>query len=349
MDIKKYLEKKLWSHHKLKSLIKKIYIFFKEFLYVLKNDKLNFFFNFKNEENHNVYIVDTRNSTFRWDSFIGLVRASNLFCEKKWSLIVYEDNLCRYDEKIIDDNIYKNNLINIFFQSILLLPNPPTSIKIIKNKSELISIYKTAKKLLPYGFMLSGESIFRRWYLLEDFNEKDFKNFEQNNPILKTSDYYLNILKKFLDHRNIKKYVTITIRSKDWEHNNWNTSVKDVETLLDYINKNNLGDCDILIIPDTEKDLPEEIINTLKKNNKPFYIFFHGSYSVPLRFSAYSKANFNLGTTGGPMSMLFFIKNDSFLILKDEIQGESVKKFVKKFNENIFKGRKFILNTKYFM
>ena len=132
-------------------------------MYVLKKDKLNFFFNFKNEENYNVYIFDTRNSTFRWDSFVGLVRASNLFYKKKWSLIIYEDNLCRYHEKIIDDDIYKNNLINIFFQSILLLPNPPASIKIIKNKSELISIYKDAKKLLPYSFMLSGKSIFRKW------------------------------------------------------------------------------------------------------------------------------------------------------------------------------------------
>ena len=197
--------------------------------------------------------------------------------------------------------------------------------------------------------MLSGKSIFRKWYLYEDFNEEDFKNFRQNIPILKASDYHLNILKKFLDHRNIKKYITITIRSKDWEHNNWNTSVKDVETYLDYINKNNLDDCDILIIPDTEKDLPEEIINTLKKNNKPFHIFFHGSYSVPLRFSVYSKADFNFASSNGPASILFFIKNNCYYTFKTSAKIDEIHKFVKKFNENIFKGRKFILNTKYFM
>ena len=95
--------------------------------------------------------------------------------------------------------------------------------------------------------------------------------------------------------------------------------------------------------------MPEEIINTLKKNNKPFHIFFHGSYSVPLRFSVYSKADFNFASSNGPASILFFIKNNCYYTFKTSAKIDEIHKFVKKFNENIFKGRKFILNTKYFM
>jgi len=326
-----------------------------KFLQFLIIKKKEFFLKRKNKkkklvnitEDLNFYIVDTRISTFRWDSVMGLIRASNFFYNKKWSIIIFEDASLRYHEKEISLEIYTNNLINIFFQSILILSNPPTSIKIINNNDELKKIIKISKKIFPENFSLLGATTGTKWYKIENFEDKDFENFKINQPILRASKYHSKIFKNYLDYRNIKEFITITIRNKHWEKTNWNTDIKDMKLYLDYIKKNNLENHDVLILPDTEEDISKEIINFVEDNKLRYHIFYHGSFSIPLRFLAYSKSNFNFSSTNGPPILLFFIKNNSYIILKDPINGDIVQNFVKKLDKNIFLKRKFKFYEKY--
>ena len=147
MNLIKFIKDIIKKNKFLYQLFKNMNFIFKNLFHIKKN--LNFFTNQKNENDENIYLIDNRFSTFRWDSFTGLVRASNYFYKKNWSLIIYDNENYRYHKKIISKEIYNNNLINILFQSILILPNPPQTIKIINNGFEIIKIKKKTKKIFP--------------------------------------------------------------------------------------------------------------------------------------------------------------------------------------------------------
>ena len=103
-----------------------------------------------------------------------------------------------------------------------------------------------------------------------------------------------------------------------------------------------MSNFDILIIPDTQNEVPIEIINFIKDNNLRYHIFNHGSFSISMRFLAYSKSTFNFSHSNGPTILLFFIENNTFNIQKDPNQSDDNDYFINKFNSEIFKDRKFI-------
>ena len=340
MNLIKFIKDIIKKNKFLYQLFKNMNFIFKNLFHIKKN--LNFFTNQKNENDENIYLIDNRFSTFRWDSFTGLVRASNYFYKKNWSLIIYDNENYRYHKKIISKEIYNNNLINILFQSILILPNPPQTIKIINNGFEIIKIKKKTKKIFPKNSDLFQFTEKKKWYLVGDFKDQDFQDFQINQPILKSSEFHRKIFKNFLTNRNIENYVTITIRDKEWEKKEWNTTISDINQYLDYINNNNLRNNHILIIPDTEKEIPHDVIEQIKDQKLNFHIFNHGSFSIPMRFLAYSEANFNFISTNGPIMMLLFLSNNLFYIHKDYINYENIYIFIEKFNKLIFKSRKVI-------
>jgi len=338
---------------KIKILIKKnhfTYFILKRFINILKfyieiisrNRSLFSINNFSNKHK-NVFILDTRIHSIIFDSVVLLIRGSNFFYNDKWTLIIYEDDFHRYASKVVNDEVYFNSLINIFLQSLLILPNPPIHIKFINNSYELLEIIKKTKKMFPENYNFLDN---KKTYLINNFNEKDFENFKINKPILKATKYYSEIFEKYLNYRNIKEYITITIRTKNWSTSDWNTDVEDIKLYIDFIKKNNLKNHEIIIIPDTQQDVPKEIMEIIKNENLKYHLFHHGSFSIPMRFLAYSNASFNLASTNGPATMLFFIDNNSFFLIKDEKQSKDVQNFVNKFNEKIFLGRKFIFHKK---
>ena len=278
---------------------------------------------------------------------MGLIRASNFYYNKKWSIIIFEDASLRYHEKEISHETYINNLVNIFFQSILILPNPPISVKIINNHNELEKIIKNSKKIFPKNFSPYGITYGPKWYLVKDFDKEDFENFKANQPILRLSQYHSKIFENYLNYRNIKEYITITLRSKDWEKQNWNTDLQDIKLYLDFISKNNLIKYDVLILPDTEKDIPKEIISFIENNRLKYHIFHHGSFSIPMRFAAYSNSKFNFVAQNGAALPILFLKNNSFVILKDPIQANDYEKFINRLNKDIFINRKYIMIKKF--
>ena len=291
----------------------------------------------------NIFILDTRIHSIVFDSFVFLVRGSNFYYNDKWTIIIYEDEYYRYSEHKITKEIYRNSLINIFLQSLLILPNPPTAIKFVNNSHELLKIIKKSNRIFPedYNFFIA-----KKPYLVKNFNQKDFENFQINQPILKSIKFYSDIFENYLKYRNISNYITITVRCKSWGNNHWNTDIDDIAIFLNFIKKNNLNNYDILIIPDTQQDVPKEIIDVLKNENLRFHLFHHGSFSIPMRFLAYSKASFNFASTNGPATILFFIDSNSFFLKKDKKQEEDVQKFINKFNKKIFPDRRFIFNKK---
>ena len=292
----------------------------------------------------NIFIFDTRVHSIIFDSVVYLIRGSNFFYKDKWSLIIYEDDNYRYGPSDITDDIYRNSLINIFLQSLLILPNPPISIKFINDSYELIRLTKKSNKIFPENYhFLSNETP----YLIKDFNEKDCENFKINQPILKATKYHSKIFENYLNYRNIKDYITITIRTKDWGHDECNTEIDDIKLYLDFIKKNNLEKSEILILPDTQEDVPKEIINFIENNNLKYHLFHHGSFSIPMRFLAYSKAKFNFASTNGPGTILCFIHNHSYLILNDPAQAEDYIKFVNEYNNKVFLKRKVIFHKKH--
>ena len=319
-----------------------IYILKIPFKFILRNRSL---FNSSKTSNFckNIFIFDTRINSIIFDSVLLLIRGSNFFYNDKWTLIIYEDNFYRYSDKIVSKEIYFNSLINIFLQSLLVLPNPPISIKFVNNSYELLGVIKKSNKMFPedYNFLIDKKA-----YLIRDFNQKDFQNFKINKPILETTKYHSKIFENYLNYRNIKEYITITLRTKNWANQQWNTNLEDLKLYIDFIKKNNLKDHDVLIIPDTQQDVPKEIISYIKDNNLRYHLFHHGSFSIPMRFLAYSNASFNLTSTNGPATMLFFIDNNSFFLIKDEKQSKDIQNFANKFNEKIFLGRKFIFHEK---
>lgn len=317
------------------TLLKKINIFYLSCRNVLVRKKKS--------THNNLFIFDTRIHSIIFDSFVLLVRGSNFYYNNKWNLIIFEDENYRYAETLVNKEIYINSLINIFLQSLLILPNPPITIKFVNNSHELLKIIKESNKIFPedYNFFIA-----KKPYLVKDFNQKDFKNFQINQPILKSTKFYSEIFENYLKYRNISNYITITIRCKSWSKNHWNTDVNDIAIFLNFIKKNNLNNYDILIIPDTQQDVPEEIIDVLKNENLRYHLFHHGSFSIPMRFLAYSKAFFNFASTNGPTTMLWFIENNSFFILKDEKQRDDIKNFMNKFNKKIYPGRSVIFHTK---
>ena len=339
---------------KIKNFIKKnrlLYIAIKAFLDILRLD-FSFFSRNKSILNlnqfsnnyKNIFILDTRIHSIIFDSVMLLIRGSNFFYNDRWSIIIYEDKNVRKSENDITREIYLNSLINIFLQSLLILPNPPISVKLINNTYEMIKIINKSNKLFPedYNFFDNKKS-----YLARDFNEKDFQNFKVNQPILKSTKYYLEIFQNYLSYRNINKFITITIRTKNWSNDNWNTNLEDMKLYLDFIKNNNLIDFDILILPDTQADVPREIISFLKNNNLKYHFFNHGAYSIPLRYLAYSKSSFNLGSTNGPVTLLFFIENNSFVIWKESGQIQDFKYFTSRLNKDLFFKRKFIFYEKF--
>ena len=292
----------------------------------------------------NIFIFDTRVHSIIFDSVVYLIRGSNFFYKDKWSLIIYEDDNYRYSPHDITDDIFRNSLINIFLQSLLILPNPPISIKFISNSYELLRLTKKSNKIFPEKYhFLSNEAP----YLIKDFNEKDCENFKINQPIFKATKYHSKIFENYLNYRNIKDYITITIRTKDWGHNKNNTEIDDIKIYLDFIKKNNLEKNEVLILPDTQEDVPKEIINFIENNNLKYHLFHHGSFSIPMRFLAYSKAKFNFATTNGPGVIFYFLDNHSFLILKDPAQVNDSIKFLNEYSEKVFLGRKVIIHKKY--
>jgi hypothetical protein len=337
---------------KIKNLIKKnnfLYYVSKSFLKLLKIFDLknrSLFIPKKLSNNYqNIFILDTRVTSIIFDSVLFLIRGSNFFYKDKWTIIIYEDDFYRYSSTDITDEIYLNSLINIFLQSLLILPNPPISIKFVNNSYELLKIIKKSNKIFPegYNFLDSKGS-----YLLREFSEKDFQDLKINQPTLKANKYYSKIFENYLGYRNIKKYITITIRTKNWGKPERNTNLEDMKLYLDFIKKNNLENNEVLILPDTQEDVPKEIINFIEKNDLKYYLFHHGSFSIPMRFLAYSNSSFNFGSDNGPPSILFsFINNNSFLIVKDPRQGDDYIKFANKFNKNIFLDRKFIFHKRY--
>ena len=320
-----------------------IYILKIPFKFILRNRSL---FNQNKTSNFciNIFIFDTRIHSVIFDSVSLLIRGSNFFYNDKWTLIIYEDNFYRYSDKIVSKEIYFNSLINIFLQSLLVLPNPPISIKFVNNSYELLGVIKKSNKMFPedYNFLIDKKA-----YLMKNFNEKDFQNFKINQPVLKSKKYHSEIFENYLNYRNIKEYITITIRTKNWANQQWNTNLEDLKLYIDFIKKNNLKDHDVLILPDTQQDVPKEIISYIKDNNLRYHLFHYGSFSIPMRFLAYSKAYFNFASTNGPTQYLFYIENNCFYIFKDPAQDNSIVRHVDKFNENIFLNRKFIVNKSY--
>ena len=337
---------------KIKNLIKKnifLYYFIKLFLRLLKIFNLrnrSLFISKKLSNNYqNILILDTRVTSIIFDCVIFLIRGSNFFYKDKWTIIIYEDDFYRYSSTDITDEIYLNSLINIFLQSLLILPNPQITLKVVNNSYELLEIIKKSNKIFPegYNFLDSKGS-----YLISEFSEKEFQDLKINQPILKANKYYSKIFENYLGYRNIKKYITITIRTKNWGKPEWNTDLDDIKLYLDFIKKNNLENNEVLILPDTQEDVPKEIINFIEKNDLKYHLFHHGSFSIPMRFLAYSNSSFNFASTNGPPGILFsFINNNSFLILKDPRQGDHYIKFANKFKKNIFLDRKFIFHKKY--
>ena len=61
-----------------------------------------------------------------------------------------------------------------------------------------------------------------------------------------------------------------------------------------------------------------------------------------MRFLAYSNASFNFCHSNGPTTLLFFMNNNTFNIQKDPNQSDDNDYFVDKFNNEIFKDRKYI-------
>ncbi len=337
---------------KVKSLIKKnrlLYIFTKAFVDILRFDfsfisrnKSILNLNQLSNSYKNIFILDTRIHHVIFDSVILLIRGSNFFYNDKWSIIIYEDKFLR---SIPAEGIYLNSLVNIFLQSLLILPNPPISIKIVNNSYELIKIINKSKKFFPedYNFFDNKKS-----YLAREFNEKDFQNLKINQPILKSTKYHLEIFQNYLDYRKINKYITITIRTKKWGSNDhWNTNLEDMKLYLDFIKKNNLNDYDILLLPDTQADVPKEIISFLKNNDLKYHLFYHGAYSIPLRFLAYSKSSFNLSSTNGPVALLLFIAANSFVIWKEKGQIQDYKYLTSRLNKDTFFKREFIFYEKF--
>ena len=292
----------------------------------------------------NIFIFDTRNNSILFDSVFLLLRASNFFYNDKWSIIIYEDDLHRYSTFDTSKEVYSNNLINIFLQSLLILPNPPITIKFVQDNYQLLRIIRNSNKIFPENYSYLSDAT---GYNVTDFNEKDFQNFKTNQPILKFMKYHTEIFENFLNYRNIKEYVTITIRTKNWSNSQWNTNLEDFKLYLDFIKKNSLNNHDILILPDSERDVPKDIMKFIQQNNLKHYMFSQGLFSIPLRFLAYSKASFNFGSTNGATAVLLLIKNNTFYISKDIHQGDNIEKFVHKFNKDIFLDRKFIYNKKY--
>ncbi|MDA7466002.1 hypothetical protein N8852_01325 [Candidatus Pelagibacter ubique] len=292
----------------------------------------------------NIFIFDARNNSILFDSVFLLLRASNFFYNDKWSIIIYEDDLYRYADKVVSKEIYFNNFVSIFLQSLLILPNPPITIKFVKDNYKLLKIIRNSNKIFPENYSYLSET---NAYSVTDFNEKDFQNFRINQPIMKFTKYHSEIFENFLNYRNIKEYVTITIRTKNWSNSDWNTNIDDIKLYIDFIKKNNLNKFDILILPDTERDIPKEIMDFIQKNDLKYHIFIQGSFSIPIRFLTYSKASFNFASNNGPTAMLLLIKNNTFYISKDQHQGDDIEKFVQKFNKDIFLDRKFIFNKRY--
>ena len=292
----------------------------------------------------NIFIFDARNNNILFDSVFLLIRASNFFYNDKWSIIIYEDDLYRYADKVVSKEIYFNNFIFIFLQHLLILPNPPITIKFVKNNYKLLKIIRNSNKIFPEDYSYLSET---NAYSVTDFNEKDFQNFRINQPIIKFSKYHSEIFENFLNYRNIKEYVTITIRTKNWSNRDWNTNVDDIKLYIDFIKKNNLNNLDILILPDTERDIPKEIMDFIQKNDLKYHIFIQGSFSIPIRYLTYSKASFNFASNNGPTAILLLMKNNTFYISKDQWQGDDIEKFVQKFNKDIFLDRKFIFNKRY--
>jgi hypothetical protein len=350
-NIKNFIKKNRFLYLKLTSILvtlvrlknKCIYILKSPFQFLLRNRSL-FNLNKTSNLNKNIFIFDTRIHSVIFDSVVLLIRGSNFFYNDKWTLIIYEDDNYRYSEEIVTKEIYFNSLINIFLQSLLILPNPPLSIKFINNSNELLGIMKTSNKIFPknYNFLIQ-----KKPYLIRDFNQKDFQNFQINKPILKASEYHSKIFENYLNYRNIKNYITITVRTKSWATKQWNTDIEDIKLYLNFIKNNNLINYDILILPDTQEDLPKELVNLIKKNNLSYHLYHHGSFSIPMRFLAYSKSSFNLGSSNGPCILLSFIKNHSFLILKDPHQDDDYIEFADKINKNIFLDRKIIFHKRY--
>ena len=334
---------------KLKNILRKnkfTYLIFKPFVnivricfsFIFRNRSLLSLNNFSNKSK-NIFILDTRIHSIIFDSVLLLIRGSNFFYNDKWTLIIYEDDFHRYSPNEINDEIYLNCLINIFLQSLLILPNPPINIKFVNNSYELLKIMNKSEKIFPEGYNFLSRN---KPYLVGNFNEKDFQNFKKNKPILKANKYYSEIFENYLNYKNIKKYITITIRSKSWANNEWNTDLEDIKLYLDFIKKNNLDKHDVLILPDTQREVPKEIINFIENNNLRYHIFNHGSFSIPMRFLAYSNASFNFCHSNGPTTLLFFMNNNTFNIQKDPNQSDDNDYFVDKFNNEIFKDRKYI-------
>ena len=240
--------------------------------------------------------------------------------------------------------MYSNNLINIFLQSLLILPNPPITIKFVKDNYKLLKIIRNSNKVFPEDYNYLGDTTA---YSVTDFNEKDFKNFRTNQPIFKFMKYHKEIFENFLKYRNIENLLQLPSELKNWSNSHWNTNLDDIKLYLDFIKKNNLGSYDILILPDTEVDIPNEIINYIEINHSNYHVFSQGSFSIPLRFLAYSEAFFNFASNNGPTAMLLLMKNNTFYISKDPHQGDDIEKFVHKFNKDIFLDRKFIFNKRY--
>ena len=339
---------------KTKSYIKKnkiLYLLLKPIIEVLR---LSLRFVFRNRsllniksfsnKSKNIFILDTRIHSIIFDSVLLLIRGSNFFYNDKWTLIIYEDDFHRYSPNEINDEIYLNCLINIFLQSLLILPNPPINIKFVNNSYELLKIMNKSEKIFPEGYNFLSRN---KPYLVGNFNEKDFQNFKKNKPILKANKYYSEIFKKYLKYKNIKKYITITIRSKSWANRKWNTDLEDIKLFLDFIKKNNLNNCDVLIIPDTQEETPKEIIKFIKNSNLRYHVFNHGSFSISMRFLAYSKSTFNFVAQNGSALPILFLKNNSFVILKDPVQANDYENFINRLNKDIFVNRKYIMIKKF--
>lgn len=338
--IKSYIKKNKILFVFLKPIID-IYRLFLSFIF--RNRSLLNIKSFSNKTK-NIFILDTRIHSIIFDSVLFLIRGSNFFYNDKWTLIIYEDDFHRYSPSDINDEIYLNCLINIFLQSLLILPNPPINIKFVNNSYELLKIMNKSEKIFPedYNFLSRNKP-----YLVENFNEKDFQNFKKNKPILKANKYYSEIFKNYLKYKNIKKYITITIRSKSWANREWNTDLEDIKLFLDFIKKNNLNNCDVLIIPDTQEEAPKEIIKFIKNSNLQYHVFNHGSFSISMRFLAYSKSTFNFVAQNGAALPILFLKNNSFVILKDPIQANDYEKFINRLNKDIFVNRKYIMIKKF--
>ena len=339
----KFIKQFIKRYNFLYVLLKPCVIFLRKCLdFTLRNRSL---MTIKKSSNNykNIFILDNRLLGIQFDSILLLIRGSNFFYKDKWDIIIYEDDFYRYSTLNTSKEVYSNNLVNIFFQFLLILPNPPTSIKFIKNIHELLKIIRKSNKIFPedYNYLTNNNA-----YLYKDFNEKDFQNFKINQPVLKASKYHSDIFDDYLNYRNIKKYITITIRTKKSRIKNsnssWDTNLDDVKLYLDYIKENNLSNHKILLIPDPNQDVPKKIINLINENNLQFEIFHHGSFSIPLRFLAYSKADFNFASSNGPAVILFFIESSSLYILKDPWQGEDVQKFGHKINKDLFLNKKLI-------